>query len=400
MNSRVSTLLAAVLVVGAIASGALPAPAATMTIRPITLAGGGTYSMVIGGTITTEGNTNTISGWNAVVTTTAQIGRYTPGNTSNMSMGPLSCDGTRLMVRTSPDGFEDGGLLFFRSSNPYQDVGVAVADFTGINAAGGQAMYMYGGAFDFLPLNQPDNFDYVVATRTTGNTYALLPIAFYGGVAVSGTITTDGTIGALGPSRILSWDIIVGEVTEDVFSPGNSSLLASLTGLDGTGTALTVLNPNGSLTFSKGSIGGHPYALILADFTSQSPTGGQAGYFHGSLSATTVELNAPAGPWLVTEISPAAVEGPVATSVSDAMRVSPNPARSSVRIEYRSLTDAPGTVELFDLLGRRVRQVPVEAGSAGIRSVAIDVGDLPAGTYFCRAQADGRTERAKLLVRH
>jgi hypothetical protein len=265
-----------------------------------------------------------------------------------------------------------------------------------MNVVGGQAMYMAGAAFDFLGLNQPNNIHYLVATRSVGNVYALVPVVFLGGVTLRGTITTDGTIGPLAPNHIVSWDITADEVIEDVFAQGNSTLLSSLVGLDA-GGALTVSNPNGFLTFSKGSIGGHPWALMLADFTPQSPAGGQAGYFHGSLSVDTVNLNAPPGPWVVTERDPAAVGEPSLASAG--LRVSPNPARGSTRVEYNLGASGAVNVELFDLLGRRVRQVAEASQSAGSHAIQVDVSDLPSGIYLCRLQADGGVSTSKLIVR-
>ena len=256
--------------------------------------------MIATGTITTAGSTNTITDWNATVATRSLLARYTPSNTANMSYGDITCDGTHLMVGTSPDGFQDGGQLFFRSPNPQLDLGVAVADFTGLNVNGGQAMYMAGGAFDFLALNQPNNVHYVAATRSSGNVYNLVPLAFFG-ATVSGTITTDGTTGPLAPNNIVSWDITVDELTEDAFTSANSTLVANLVDLDLAGTALTVMNPDGYLTFRKGNMGGHPHALTLADFSAQAPPGGQAGYYLGAFSVTIIDLNAPLGPWVVTD---------------------------------------------------------------------------------------------------
>lgn len=287
--------------------GVMPqAHAASFDIRPINFISGPGYSMTATGTISTAGNTSSISGWNLTVTTTERLAHYTPANTSNMSAGSVTSDGHNLSVATSPDGFQDGGSLFFRASNPFLDFGVSVADFTGPNLTGGQAMYMAGAAFDFLGLNQPDNSTYVTAQSngSSGNLFDLLPISFSNGVTLSGTIRTDGTTGLLDPNDIVSWDVYVDQMTRDVFDPANSILHASQVALNPNGLDLTVNNPDGYLMFSKGSSGGHLYALQLADFSDQSPLGGQAGYFQGLLAATTLDLNARGGPWTVTGTDP------------------------------------------------------------------------------------------------
>jgi len=290
-------------VIGLAIIGIMPqAYAASLTIRPLQLVTGTNYGMTATGTIDTVDNTANIIDWNLTVTTFERLAHYTMGNTANMSAGGLSSDGTQLAVATSPDGIQDGGSLLFRSSNPFIDFGIQIADFTGLNVNGGQAMYMTGAAFDVLSLNQPDNSTYPVASSSNGRSFDLAPLAFTGGATMHGTITTDGTTGVLDLKNILAWDIYVDLITQDVFDKTNSTLQASLVGLSANGQSLTVDNPDGYLSFRKGFSGGHPYMLQLADFTTQF--GGQAGYYQGRLAATTIDLGARTGPWTVTGTDP------------------------------------------------------------------------------------------------
>lgn len=298
IRSRIALALIGI----ALVATATPVSAAPFTIRPLPFVAAPDLSITAAGTITTAGNTSNITGWDVTVTTVERVAHYTPANTANLSMGPFSSDGTYLTVSTSPDGFLDGGLLYFRSPNVFMDFGVAVADFSGANIVGGQALYMAGAAFDFLPLNRPDGFEHVAAISAGGNVFQLVSLTFPGGATVQGTITTDGATGALAAGNIISWDITVDQVTLDIFNAATSTLMANLVDLTPGGTALTVLNPDGFLTFSKGSVGGHPYSLTLADFSTQAPVGGQAGYYLGSLAFYTLDLNADAGPWPVTEL--------------------------------------------------------------------------------------------------
>ena len=274
----------------------------SFNIRPIYFVNSPAYSMVATGTITTLADTGSITDWNLTVTTTQQLAHYSPANTVNMSAGEIVGDGQTLTVATSPDGSQDGGSMFFRAPNPFSDVGVAPANFAGLGISGGEAVYMYGGAFDFLGLNQPDNTNYVVAQAGApgGHVFELTPLSFGGGVVLSGTITTDGTLGPLGPNNIRNWDIDIDQVTQDLFNRGNSTLLQNLRSPSADGLTLNVLNPDGFITFSKGFAGGRMYALQLADFSSQSPAGGQAGYFQGRLAVNTIALRAQDGPWAIT----------------------------------------------------------------------------------------------------
>jgi hypothetical protein len=280
------------------AGGAL---AATLDIRPLDFGGGLTAT----GTITTAGATADIVDWNLRVTTFERLARYTSANTPfKVASGVnVSADGLRLTVDTSPDGVEDGGTLAFRARNPSVNFGVTVADFAGPFAAGGQAIYIAGSAFDFLDLNQPNGIEYLaaVASPRGDNWFDLEPLSFTGGVTMRGSLRTDGQVGSLSLENFLEWDIVVDMVTEDVFNPGNSRLAARGLGLSPEGE-LTVDNPDGTLTFIKGILGGHLYGLQLADFIDQPR--GQAGYYQGRFAVTTIGLDAPRGPWAVTGIAP------------------------------------------------------------------------------------------------
>lgn len=278
------------------------ADAAILSIRPIHFVDSPGYSMTATGWLDVDLTTSVISSWDLKVTTIERLAHYSKSNTRLLSASGVHSDGSQLTVDTSPDGVDDGGSLFFRSPNPFQDVGALVADFTGSNVSGGQAMYMNGGAFDFLDLNQPNGTQYTVANSPSGSVFDLVPLSFAGGATMTGTITTDGTTGLLAPGNILNWDIYVDQVTEDIFDSSNSRLFSNLAAMNADQTALTVTNPDGYLTFSKGALGGRLYALQLADFTGQR--GGQAGYFQGRLGITTLDLHAARGPWFVTGSDP------------------------------------------------------------------------------------------------
>ena len=272
--------------------------AATLSIRPIEFGNGQTAR----GTITVADDTRAIIDWHLEVATVERLARYTPGNTSIKMVDQvlISGDGLRMTVATSPDSIDDGGILAFRSRNPFLDVGAWVADFSGSAVGGGQARYMSGANFDVLDLQQPSGSDFLVARAVSGDRFDLVPVQFSNGVTMWGTIVTDGRTGALDASGVVDWDIVVDAVTADVFTPANSRLSASLTSVSADGSTLTVGNPDGSLMFVKGILGGRLYALQLADFTDQSPVGGQAGYYRGRLGVDLVDLGAPAGAWSVT----------------------------------------------------------------------------------------------------
>jgi hypothetical protein len=295
----------ALLALGLAALWTVPAAQAlSLDIRPIDFGNGLTAT----GTITTAGNTADVVDWQITVSSFERLAHYTKANTPVAIVADVSVsgDGEAMNVATSPDGVEDGGALGFRAKNPSANWGVSVADFSSNFQGGGEAFYIAGGAFDFLPLNQPNGAAYLAATANPagGNLFDLVPLTFSGGVTMYGTILTNGQTGLLGPDSILAWDIFVDMVTEDVFDKKNSKLSASLLGLSPDGQ-LTVDNPDGRLAFVKGIVGGHLYGLVLADFM-ESPHG-TAGYYQGAFSITTVGLGAPKGPWEVTGDEPVAV---------------------------------------------------------------------------------------------
>jgi|APFre7841882724_1041349.scaffolds.fasta_scaffold20004_4 hypothetical protein len=281
--------------------GASTASALSLDIRPIDFGGGLTAT----GTITTAGSTSSITDWQLTVSSFERLAHYTSGSTPVKIVTDVrvSGDGRVMSIATSPDGVADGGALGFRARNPSVNWGVSLADFSGNFQPGGEAFYIAGSAFDFLPLGQPNGAAYVAAQASPagGNLFDLVPLTFSGGVTMYGSILTSGRSGLLGPDDVLAWDIYVDMVTTDVFDRSNSRLAANALGLSPDGQ-LTVTNPDGYLTFVKGIVGGHLYALQLADFT-ETP-GGQAGYYRGAFSVNTIGLGAPRGPWEVTGAEP------------------------------------------------------------------------------------------------
>jgi hypothetical protein len=295
ISVRTRHLIAAGAACFALANGA--AEADVLAIKPIDFGAG----MVATGTLTTSGGA--ITDWNLAVTTTTTLAQYTPANSGSKTVNlvSVSANGQQLTVSTSPDSLNylDGGALGFRSPNVFQDVGVTLADFTALVSPGGEAQYMAGGVFDVTLLNQPDNIEYLAGTHAAGggNVFQIKPLAFSGGVTLTGTLTTDGTIGTLSAANIVDWNITAQQVTTDVFDASNSTLNAFGTQISADGRHVTVDVPDGYLEFDKGPLGARKYALSLADFTTNP---GTAGYYQGRLAVTTVDLAAGGASYEVT----------------------------------------------------------------------------------------------------
>lgn len=103
-------------------------------------------------------------------------------------------------------------------------------------------------------------------------------------------------------------------------------------------------------------------------------------------------------------IPPGEVDPTPRTPPSLALRTSPVPARGPVRLDVAWPADAPGTVEIFDLAGRRVRTLHDGMAAAGETAFTWDGRDaagrrVAAGVYLARIrqEAEARTRRIVLL---
>jgi hypothetical protein len=73
--------------------------------------------------------------------------------------------------------------------------------------------------------------------------------------------------------------------------------------------------------------------------------------------------------------------------------VYPNPLRASATVQFDLGTDARVSVEVFDVLGRRVLQVAPASMAAGTaQEIALDASALPSGAYLYRLTAETATE--------
>lgn len=237
---------------------------------------------IVTGTIVTDGTRGALSAAH-VLAWHVDVGLYTDYRFTNANTRAFVSDvfasNGQLLVATSPDGVDDGGLMLF-SGFPAERA-VRVADFTGLHTDGGEAMYLLGGAFDFADLLQPNGSMYVAATATGANTYALTPVQFPGGAVMTGVVTTSGASGALAGADFTGWDILVREGTVDAFSRANSSAyLFSGVSVSPDGSTIRVSNPSGGMEFLKSFVGGHKHSILLADFQNGA---NRAAYFRGSL---------------------------------------------------------------------------------------------------------------------
>jgi hypothetical protein len=79
------------------------------------------------------------------------------------------------------------------------------------------------------------------------------------------------------------------------------------------------------------------------------------------------------------------------------MQISPNPATTSVRVQFNLDTDAEVTLQLMDVSGRLV-QTSRFGGMQGENQYWLELGDLTEGVYGVQLQAEERLEMEKVVV--
>lgn len=94
-----------------------------------------------------------------------------------------------------------------------------------------------------------------------------------------------------------------------------------------------------------------------------------------------------------TAATPALVPGRLAIET-----VAPNPVAGRATVRYRLAAAGTATVEVLDLLGRRVATLAAGPHAAGAHTAALEAGALPAGLYVVRVTQDGASATARLAV--
>ncbi len=86
--------------------------------------------------------------------------------------------------------------------------------------------------------------------------------------------------------------------------------------------------------------------------------------------------------------------------VPDEVRLTsyPNPTRGQATIEYTLPEAQEVTLEVYDVLGRRVATLENGRRQAGRHTLRLDGGSLPSGVYFGRLQAGDETRTQKITV--
>ena len=125
------------------------------------------------------------------------------------------------------------------------------------------------------------------ASAQTTTVYRLNWMKLSNGWTVSGTITTDGTTGALTAANIVDWSLKVVQTTDMVWTEKDSNAL-NISGVSTDGSKVWVMTSpdgvldGGTLFFGRGGTGGRiPTNAVIADFTQLSTNLGYVGGIAG-----------------------------------------------------------------------------------------------------------------------
>ncbi|MDT8323849.1 MAG: T9SS type A sorting domain-containing protein [Bacteroidota bacterium] len=88
--------------------------------------------------------------------------------------------------------------------------------------------------------------------------------------------------------------------------------------------------------------------------------------------------------------------GPAAVSGFTALY--PQPARTHVTVSYRSSAEGATRLGLYDLAGRRLRDLGGDAGQAAAQTRVVDLDALTPGSYMLRLEENGRVHNRVLLI--
>ncbi len=165
-------------------------------------------------------------------------------------------------------------------------------------------------------------------------------------------------------------------------------------GQSGSGNPATHNFPGQTLCYS-GSFSWEEAVFDLTAFNGQSV---RLGFHFGSDNGGSLEG------WYVDDLVLSAPNDEVAVPPAGARPVAlgplecwPNPFNPTTHISFTLNQAGPVRVELFDLLGKRVRTVMEGALPAGFHALQLDAQGLAAGMYLVRLEANGESRTQKLM---
>ena len=126
-------------------------------------------------------------------------------------------------------------------------------------------------------------------------------------------------------------------------------------------------------------------SILLTTTVDRGPVGYDFDYGHGRLDA-----------FAATTLAVTDVGNP---TIGRTLRISPNPFRERVRIDYAATASGPASLEVFDLAGRRVWSIDATGaqGELGWDGRDADGAAVPAGVYLVRLTRGGEVTTGRML---
>lgn len=146
--------------------------------------------------------------------------------------------------------------------------------------------------------------------------------------------------------------------------------------------------------------------VLLSAFTDNGPAGANDGFDFSRLLQVVFAIpggNGLGDPFTLTIDEVAFVAQAVSTDEDEALEafdlaVYPNPASDAAAVTFQLASSAQTTVDILDVLGRRVAVLADGLVPAGTVRYDIPSGTLPAGVYFVRVMAGTETITTRLTI--
>ena len=139
-----------------------------------------------------------------------------------------------------------------------------------------------------------------------------------------------------------------------------------------------------------------PGPFFRSTFTFKKDVGLVRNRYHSG----TVDVYSTTEHYLLNSII-TSISTPRQSSFSERFNLSqnyPNPFNPTTEIRYQTSEVSRVTLDVFDMLGRKVATLVDEVQGSGFKSVKFDAGGLASGVYFYRLNAGGFVETKKLMV--
>jgi hypothetical protein len=371
------------------------------------------YSTLIGGSGNTsfetgdQGNSIAIDiNGNAFITGQASSLNYptTPGVFQTTFAGS---NFDAFVTKLNPSGSE---LLYssYLGGNSY-DIGNSIAIDAGGNAyiTGGTYSSNYpvtNGAFQ----NTLGGYENVFVTKMNPAGSALIYSTFIGGSGISNGGTSFGGYGDQGNSIIIDSSMnayITGYTNSTDFPTTKDAFQTSLGGSQNQNTFVTKLNSTGSVLLYSTYLGGNGWDYsqsIAIDTSGNCFTTGYTNSSNFPTSSGAYQTTYGGGQYdmFVTKLnlSPATIvltDGPFIPNKFELMQNFPNPFNPSTIIRYALPFSSSVKIEVYNMLGQKVRELLNGQKKAGYYEVNFNTTGLSSGVYFYMIYAqsvDGKSE--------